>query len=86
VDFNLDLFYHTQISDPRCIAAAEVILVERDAARVAVGRFSVGWAALPLHSGRGGLTGHAGGGGEGGMGAVQVVAGSPRYLLYRWVR
>lgn len=48
VDFSFDVYFHSRISDPRCQAVVEVILVERMNDGVVRGRYSLGWATLPL--------------------------------------
>lgn len=60
---------------------AELSLAKVDAAGVIAERASIGWAALPLFDGGGGGAGEGGRGGT--LSAASVVAGSPRYLLYR---
>ncbi len=72
--------------------------MQRDAAGVAAERYSLGWAAAPLHSfadaGKKQEQKQQAGSGAAAVGdegcsvfltAAQVVAGTPRYLLYRWV-
>jgi hypothetical protein len=48
VDFTFDVYFHTSISDPRCMAVAEVIAVQKDADGVVTGEYSIGWSLLPL--------------------------------------
>lgn len=55
MDFSFDVYWHSRISDPRCQAVVEVILVERMNDGVVRGRYSLGWATLPLFKVRSGL-------------------------------
>lgn len=48
LDFSFDVYYHTRVSDPRCMAVVEVIMLERMLDGVVKGRYSMGWAQLPL--------------------------------------
>lgn len=52
ISLKTDLYFHTEISDPDCVAVAELILAERGASGVVEGEYSTGWALLPLHKGR----------------------------------
>lgn len=48
LDMSFDVYYHTSVSDPRCMAVVEVIMLERMLDGVVKGQFSLGWAMLPL--------------------------------------
>eukprot|EP00798_Chlamydomonas_sp_ICE-L_P030494 gene30494-35512_t len=48
LDFSFDVYYHSSISDPRCMAVVEVIMLERMIDGVVKGQYSLGWALLPL--------------------------------------
>lgn len=50
VNLETDVYFHSTVSDPGCIAVAEVVMVERLYTGVVAGAYSVGWAALPLYS------------------------------------
>lgn len=50
VNMDFDVYFHTTISDPGCVAIVEVVLVERLYTGVLCGHYSVGWSALPLYS------------------------------------
>ncbi|GFH23920.1 uncharacterized protein HaLaN_21615, partial [Haematococcus lacustris] len=91
LDFSFDVFYHTSVSDPRCMAVVEVILLERMLDGVVRGQYSMGWALLPLFRVGVGAGGSLGGAvtldalGSGKPLSVPLVGGTPRYLLLRHV-
>ncbi|GFH08645.1 uncharacterized protein HaLaN_03636, partial [Haematococcus lacustris] len=91
LDFSFDVFYHTSVSDPRCMAVVEVILLERMLDGVVRGQYSMGWALLPLFRVGVGAAGSLGGDvtldalGSGKPLSVPLVGGTPRYLLLRHV-
>uniref|UniRef100_A0A061S1B5 Nephrocystin-4-like protein n=2 Tax=Tetraselmis sp. GSL018 TaxID=582737 RepID=A0A061S1B5_9CHLO len=80
VNLEFDVYFHSVVSDPSCLAVAEVVMVEKLYTGVIHGEYSVGWAALPLHR-------HL----DGSQAAHQVLetswvdifAGTPRYLVFR---
>lgn len=53
LDMAFDVYFHSTVSDPRCMAMVEVILVERMLDGVVHGQYSLGWALLPLFRVRG---------------------------------
>lgn len=74
LQFNFDVYFHSRVSDPRCMAVVEVISAVKNADGVCVQEFSVGWAQLPLAGGAGQAV------------TAPVMAGTPRYLLLRNAR
>lgn len=91
LDVSFDVFYHTSVSDPRCMAVVEVIMQERMLDGVVKGQYSLGWALLPLFRvgapPPGALPGQVAldTSAWGKPLSVPLVAGTPRYLLMRSV-
>ncbi|GFR44041.1 hypothetical protein Agub_g5201 [Astrephomene gubernaculifera] len=91
LDMTFDVYYHTTVSDPRCMAVVEVIMLERMLDGVVKGQYSLGWALLPLFRVSQGAV-SPGAPLSSGMQldsapgrplAVPLMAGTPRYLLFR---
>ena len=75
LDFSFDVYFHSAVSDPRCMAVVEVIMLERMLDGVVKGQDSLGWALLPLFrvgGGGGPCEGVGGGGGAVMMGPHQT--------------
>ncbi|KAG2438730.1 hypothetical protein HXX76_005275 [Chlamydomonas incerta] len=91
LDMSFDVYYHTTVSDPRCMAVVEVIMLERMLDGVVKGQYSLGWALLPLFR----VSQHPVPPGAPVTGSIQMdssvgrplsaplMAGTPRYLLFR---
>jgi hypothetical protein len=62
-----------------CCLQVEVIMVDKTPDGAPQGRYSIGWAMLPLPAAAGKRKGPAE------PAAVPMMAGTPRYLLHRWV-
>lgn len=74
VPLDMDVHFHTTVSDARCVAVVELILRERAADGKLRDEYSAGFALVRLFE-----TLSSGGRG----GAAQVLSGSPRYLLFK---
>ncbi|KXZ51260.1 hypothetical protein GPECTOR_13g747 [Gonium pectorale] len=91
LDMSFDVYYHTTVSDPRCMAVVEVIMLERMLDGVVKGQYSLGWAMMPLFRvsqnplppGAPVASSIQLDSAPGRPLAVPLMAGTPRYLLFR---
>ncbi|GLC73822.1 hypothetical protein PLESTF_001424700 [Pleodorina starrii] len=93
IDLNLsfDVYFHSTVSDPRCMAVVEIIMLERMLDGVVKGQYSLGWALLPLFRvsqnplppGAPVVSGMQLDDVPGRPMAARLMAGTPRYLLFR---
>eukprot|EP00775_Hariotina_reticulata_P006048 gene6048-6286_t len=82
----INVYFHSCIADPHCMAVVEVILVQHEANGMFQGRSSMGWAQLPLFSASTKATAGSASQLLGSPAAIEpVMAGTPRYLLFRSV-
>jgi hypothetical protein len=72
-----------ELTVPGCLQV-ELIMVQHDASGAFQGRFSMGWAQLPLFSADSKVVAGSASQLLVGQGAIEpVMAGTPRYLLFR---
>ncbi|GIL84279.1 hypothetical protein Vretimale_15928 [Volvox reticuliferus] len=91
LDLSFDVYYHTTVSDPRCMAVVEVIMLERMLDGVVKGQYSLGWALLPLFRvsqnplppGAPVVSSMQLDDVPGRPMAARLMAGTPRYLMFR---